>query len=80
MTTCILKLNYSIALLWASLQAELSGKQLASVDVPGEYVTTRPKGALCDKDLKNRPRVSGFITRDLTGASNNDCDGYENVT
>lgn len=43
-------------------------------------MTTRPKGALCDKDLKNGPRVSGFINRDLTGTSNNDCDGYENVT
>ena len=52
------------------LQAELSSKQLASVDVPGEYMTTRPKGALCDKDLKNGPRVS----------RNNDGDGYENVT
>ena len=43
-------------------------------------MTTRPKGALCDKDLKNRPRVSGFIKKDLTGTSNNDGDGYENVT
>lgn len=43
-------------------------------------MTTRPKGALCDKDLKNGPRVSGFLIRDLTGASNNEGDGYENVT
>ena len=45
-------------------------------------MTKRLKGALCDKDLKNGPRVSGFLIRDLTGTSNNDGDGdgYENVT
>ena len=43
-------------------------------------MTTRPKGALCDKDLKNRPRLSGFVNREVKGISNNDGYGYENVT
>ena len=28
-------------------------------------MTKRPKGALCDKDLKNEPRLSGFVNREV---------------
>ena len=28
-------------------------------------MTKRPKGALCDEDLKNEPRLSGFVNREV---------------